>query len=523
MWKKILIFQHKLSNYNHQGFIINCKDNKIVNLVDNYSIMLPFKLCIYENLYQYELLFTDKTINVNMMLNLKYIKSLICCNSKIPFKNDLFNILNHSKNNINFKTKIDSIKFNTLPKLENIIQNYNYIRYTRENVTRLKEVEFNLIEETISINLKKQFRHINIFFLFCNNITDNISNLDKLCIIDDENNYPNFDGLIINKKTFKKIKINTLKLFNNILIDRSFFYSRTYTNTYKEFHTLHNSIHAFNNYQSYISKIDTDIHFFNVELLNCYDIIFNDIDLKKIQQHPIRFSKNTKIFNFTYINDSLAESCFNYLLYYSKLRYNQICELEYWPYHPFYLPKKLLTYIHNINKLSIKTHKSDTQLSYELIKNSNNGFCDVYKTAINDTSYYQFNCGHKFMIDNFNHFNKNYIGCFTCQTPITSIKNHINKNTAIYDLLGKDFKNIFNPDYIFYFLDFPNKNKINFLTKIYFNIKSINKYQLINDNLENNSILCVNASLSDFEIINMLKSKNITNDFFRIIKLSQSI
>lgn len=158
-----------------------------------------------------------------------------------------------------------------------------------------------------------------------------------------------------------------------------------------------------------------------------------------------------------------------------------------------------------------------------MIKGNNNGFCDVYKTAINDTSYYEFNCGHKFMIENFNHFNKKYLSCFTCQTPITSIKNHINKNTAIYDLLGKEFKNVFNLNYIFYFLDFPNKNKIIFLTKVYFNIKSINKYQLINENLENNSILCVNDSLSDFEVINMLKSKKITNDFFRIIKLSQSI
>ena len=60
MWKKILIFQHKLTNYNHTGFIINYKENKIVNLLNNYTIILPFSLCICENLYQYELLFTTK-------------------------------------------------------------------------------------------------------------------------------------------------------------------------------------------------------------------------------------------------------------------------------------------------------------------------------------------------------------------------------------------------------------------------------------------------------------------------------
>lgn len=523
MWKKILIFQHKLSNYNHQGFIINYKENKIVNLVDNYSIVLPFKLCVFDNLYQYELLFTNETINLNMMLNLRYIKLLITDNSKIPNKNDLFKILNYSKTSINYKTKIDTIKFNVLPKLDEIINNYKYIRYTKENVTRLKELEFNLIEETISINPKKQFRHINIFFLFCNNFSDNIQNLGKLCIIDDQENYPDFKGILINKKNYKKIYYHTLRQHNTILIDKSFFYSRCYINAYKEFHNLHNSVHAFNNYQSYINNINTNIPFFNVELLGNFNIIFNDIDIKKINQHPVRFSKNTKIFNFTYIDNKIAESCFNYLLHYSKLRYNQLYELEYWPYHPFYLPQNLVKCINNINIIKIKNHNCDANLCYKNIKKSDNGFCDVYKTEINDSSYYEFNCGHKFMIDNFNHFNQRYLSCFTCQTPICSIKNFINSKTAIDDLLGCEFKKIFNHDYHYYFLHCNFIDKFKFLSKIYSNLYLVNIDDISKCNLNEKSILCICKNLSKFEIIDLLKSNCSTNQFLKIIKLSQSI
>ena len=258
-------------------------------------------------------------------------------------------------------------------------------------------------------------------------------------------------------------------------------------------------------------------------MLGNFNIIFNDIDIKKINQHPVRFSKNTKIFNFTYIDNKIAESCFNYLLHYSKLRYNQLYELEYWPYHPFYLPQNLVKCINNINIIKIKNHNCDANLCYKNIKKSDNGFCDVYKTEINDSSYYEFNCGHKFMIDNFNHFNQRYLSCFTCQTPICSIKNFINSKTAIDDLLGCEFKKIFNYDYHYYFLHCNFIDKFKFLSKIYSNLYLVNIDDLSKCNLNEKSILCICKNLSKFEIIDLLKSNCSTNQFLKIIKLSQSI
>ena len=523
MWKKILIFQHKLSNYNHTGFIINYKENKIVNLLNNYTIILPFSLCICENLYQYELLFTTTTLNLNMMINLQRIKSIVVENKKVPFKNELFKILNYSKTNIVLESKIKSINFNELSCLENLLCRYKYIKYTKENVLRLKDIEFNLIEETISYIQQNKYKHINLFFIFCNTITNMINSVKNLCIVDDESNYKSFDGLIINRKNYRKMDITTLKSYDRILFDKKLFFSRAYVNSYREYHNNYKSIYAFNNYQNYIYNTDNVSPFYNIELLSTLNIIFNDVDVKKIQQHPVRFSKNTKIFNFTNINDDIVEQSCSFLLSYSKLRYNQLFELQSWPYHPFYLSKNLLYISNNITTINITNHCSQTKLSYELINKSNNGFCDVYKTDIGDKSYYKFNCGHKFMIDNFKYFDNNYVGCFSCQAPIESIKYYVNSDTAIKDLLGSDFADNFSTDNYYYFLDVSFPNKIKFLSHIFGNISNINKYGIVNNNLQDNSIVCIPENISNFEIINLISSMKTTNKIVKIIKLSLSI
>ena len=98
MWQKIPIFENKISEYDHKGFIINHKDNKIVNLLNNYSIILPFTLCDQSSLYQYELFFTDKLLILTLLINLEELKIHLLNNNKIPFKNELFIILKYSKN-----------------------------------------------------------------------------------------------------------------------------------------------------------------------------------------------------------------------------------------------------------------------------------------------------------------------------------------------------------------------------------------------------------------------------------------
>ena len=203
MWQKIPIFENKISDYDHKGFIINHNENKIVNLRNNYSVILPFNLCLQNNLYQYELFFTDKLLVLTLLINLDDLKKYILNSSKVPFKNELFIILKYSQNVNKTLLKENTLIFNKFVSLKNITNDYKYIRYTDDNIIRLNNIEFNIIEETILINNNKEYKPINIFFLFCNKITiESLRDINKLCIIDDSSKYTPYNNLIISKKTY---------------------------------------------------------------------------------------------------------------------------------------------------------------------------------------------------------------------------------------------------------------------------------------------------------------------------------
>jgi hypothetical protein len=115
------------------------------------------------------------------------------------------------------------------------------------------------------------------------------------------------------------------------------------------------------------------------------------------------------------------------------------------------------------------------------------------------------------------------MGCFSCQAPIESIKYYVNSDNAIKDLLGNDFADNFSTDNYYYFLDVSFPNKIKFLSNIFGNISNINKYEVVNNNLQDNSIVCIPENISNFEIINLISSMKTTNKIVKIIKLSLSI
>ena len=70
MWKKIQVYKTPISQYAHEGFILEYKRHRITNLVKNYSVSLPFKLFPVINLYSYELMFTNNYLILNMVVNL---------------------------------------------------------------------------------------------------------------------------------------------------------------------------------------------------------------------------------------------------------------------------------------------------------------------------------------------------------------------------------------------------------------------------------------------------------------------
>jgi hypothetical protein len=528
MWQKIPIFENKISEYDHKGFIINHKDNKIVNLLNNYSILLPFTLCEQSSLYQYELFFTDKLLILTLLINLEQLKIHLLNNNKIPFKNELFIILKYSKNINKPVLKETTLMFNKFISLKNITEHYKYVRYTGDDTIRLNNIEFKLIEESILINNNKEYKPINIFFLFCNRIMqDSLKNIKKLCIIDDSSKYNGEHDLIITKKNYKKIKLKDIYNFSKIIIDMDFFVSKTYLSSYKDFHTHVNSRYAFNNYKKYINNIDFETSFFNIELLDNFKILINDVDFKKLTNHPIKFSKNILIFNFNKISSTQVVESLNYLAYYSQFRYNQMCNLNNWSYHPFYLPDKLLNYYQNIVKVNVRSHNSKVALIFKPIISSNNGFCDVYKTDIMDKSFYQFNCGHKFMIDNFNLFISKYESCFACQIPINAISYYVNQSTCIADLIGEEFNKIYTADRPYYIIQNFITNKLQFLLNNFNNIHYIDSIDIKlnekNVSCFKKGYLCFGGKYSDYEIVNIISNLKYEVGTFDIIKLSQSI
>lgn len=527
MWQKIAIFENKISEYDHKGFIINHKDNKIVNLLNNYSIILPFTLCEQSSLYQYELFFTDKLLILTLLINLEELKIHILNNNKIPFKNELFIILKYSKTINKPVLKDSALMFNKFISLKNITEHYKYVRYTGDNIIRLNNIEFKLIEENIIINNNKEYKPINIFFIFCNRlIQDSLKNIKKLCIIDDSNKYSSADNLIITKKTYKKIKLKDIYNNSKIIIDMEFFLSKSYTSPYKDFHTHINSKYAFINYKKYVNNIDFETSFFNIELLDNFKIIINDVDFKKLTNHPIKFSKNILVFNFNKISSTQVVESLNYLAYYSQFRYNQLWNLNNWGYYPFYLPNKLLNYYKNINEVKVRSHNSKVEVIFKPLISNNNGFCDVYKTDIMDRSYYQFNCGHKFMIDNFNLFISNYESCFACQIPMNSISYYVNQNTCIEDLIGEEFNKIYTVDQEYYIIQNVMTNKLRFLINNFNNIYFIDSNNIIlNKNLPcfKKGYLCFGEKYSNYEIINIISQLKYEEEESNIIKLSQSI
>tara|TARA_B100001093_G_C26854323_1_gene1026667 strand:+ start:582 stop:2147 length:1566 start_codon:yes stop_codon:yes gene_type:complete len=521
MWQKIRIFHTLLSDYDHQGFIIQYSSNKIINLLNNYSLSLPFKLCLHENLYNYELMFTNTTLVLNMMLNIIKLKEYIYKNIIIPKKNSLFKILTYAN-----KQKISNISnkfsFNDLSSIETLIKKPTFVKSFKKNIVYIKDIQFDLTEETIYINKTINFFRIDIFFTFCNNL--NLLSLpyrEKICIIDDTNNYK-YPNLIITKNNYKKITVKQINKSILIVIDREFFYSKKYLTNYRNFHSNPTSYYAYNNYKNYLQNVNSDyLNIFNIELFDEYKIIFNNISIDKLINHPINYTKSIKILNFDYITSKLQIDCTNFMTQYCNSKYKDIYDYNLWPYKPFYIESNINKLLQNITTIKMNKHISNIKINFEL-SDSKTGYCDVYKCLINDNSYYKFNCNHKFMIDNFSFFNNNYNTCFICQKPITSIKYFINEHTVLQDLISPEFENLFSKSYNYYFINCCNREKLEFLMKLYNNIFYLSNKNFENITFKHNPILCISENLCYLEIISLLKKHN-NVQIFKIIKLSQSI
>jgi len=514
MWEKLQIYKTPISDYEHEGFILEYNRHRISNLVNNYFIQLPFKLFPIINLYSYELVFTNNYLVLNMMINIDALVNKLDNYSKIPRKNDLFDMLKY----------IDSKKlpklippFRRLKSPIKLIEKYEIIPYHLANVIEISNLLFDLTAETItkadnSVNIFC----LDIFFIFC--YTLDLHKYENICIIDDSTKFNN-NFNIINKNNYKNI---TKSFFNqgNIIIDRNFFISKIYTNSYKEFHTNVNSIYAYNSYKSYIDHGGSSINMFNIELLNNFTIILNDVTLDKIYNHPIKYTTQKKIFIYSGISSDIIEQSSIYINDYYQSKFNYTINTDTFLNRLYFLPDNLYNYKRNITELKVDLYcPNNIDTEYRLGSCIEESVCPINGYSILNSSHCKFQCNHKFIIDNLSYFTNSYHNCPVCMKTINTITSIVNPSNIIVDLIGEDFFKIYDIHNNYYIIGISNSKLTRFISSNINNIYFIDTACL---NIVRPAVLCFLDSYNYLDILHFIKDID-TNLINSIFKISQSI
>lgn len=513
MWEKIQIYKTAISEYAHEGFIIEYRRNSISNLVKNYSIPLPFKLFPVLNLYSYELMFTKEYLILNILINLDCINHKLTSHDKIPFKNELFHMCKY----IYSKKSPHIIPFfRKLRSIEKLIDKFEIIPYKQANIFEIYNLSLDLTSEKIyETNPNTNIFCQDIFFIFCSNIIPFVHK--KICLIDDTSKY-NSEYNVIHKNNYKKI---TKSFFNNglIVIDKHFFMSKTYLNGYKDFHSIPNSIHAFNNYKEHVDHMSCNQNFINIELLSNFTIMLNDIDIDKMFNHPIKFTTQKKFFIFSDISNKKIQSSCKYIQDYYKSKFNQMVDTNSFMNRILFLPEYLHFFYNTLSNIDLKLdYPKNLDINYKITDCEEKTICPINRCQILNHHHYEFTCGHKFIIDDINMFIETYHNCPVCLKHIDTMAVLFNIDTFIIDLFGKSFFDIYNPKDTYFIIGEENNQLSNFTTN---NIPNI---VFVTDTIEitKSSYLFFNYTYSDYDIINYLKDICV-NLIKGIFKISQSI
>lgn len=366
MFKKINIKIFKIPEIYNTGFIVDYKNNHIINIESNYTLPLPFKTTLINTLYLFELLAGPGYLILSLILNTIVCNSLICKPDISGYKKELFNILNNRpKPQQSFK-KINNIL--------NILESKSY-KFNSHNIIKINTNKFiDLSTENI-----KSKEHIissyrpNIFMIIGNSI--NLNSEYDYCIIDDVSNL--IPEITIDSNNCDDICIEDLYNFNNIHITKSFFFSKKYSYEYSKYHSNYKSRYAYNNYKKHFNTLSDEEHCFNIELINNKIFIFKNISVKKLIHHPILHSNNIiMIMNNTVKESDIVDLG---LLFREKNNYEMNINFK----ESLYLdPYKFFIYKLYLNLTEID-HNSFEIVIKNLCK-TNNSIMFIYKYNIDD-------------------------------------------------------------------------------------------------------------------------------------------
>ena len=518
MWAKFIIETYKIPFMYNTGFVIDSKNNNIINTDKNYKIKIKFNLNSCNEVYYYELLSSNNILKLILIININLIKNFIQINDVVPYKNNLFKILK--------KTYKNNLKVHSFKKYNNILNiiNNKYSNTSYSKIIEIKNLHFDLISEQILYDRQSYIKLINnncnIFFLFGKYLNFNISD-HKLCIIDD--NYKLIDKITINKTNYGNINKDFFKNNKLVNIDKDFFYSKEYIKPYKLFHSKYTTKHAFDNYKKYIENKSSNYPVYNIELFKDYIIIIKDIDISDLINHPLLHSTNyifvindkitiKSIENSEKIIKTINKSIVNYKLNLENHLY--LDSNKYLLYSMYRDRDTIRRYEYNIPNIDIKLNIFDERLERE---------CAINQCTINYSTYIKLNC----KCSNFFYYNNLWIYlikkniCPYCRNIVNNIDVFVYREALLVNLFGDIFSKYYSNKYNYIYLS----NTANTISKFLDKIDNTQTYTILNiteEDIPKDSYLLVEDDVNLFNLLNSFNNIDIRN-IKKIIKFSRSI
>tara|TARA_B100000963_G_scaffold360714_2_gene392700 strand:- start:487 stop:2031 length:1545 start_codon:yes stop_codon:yes gene_type:complete len=510
MLKKLRILSSNIPNEYNEGFIIDYKKNKIVNISKNYSIRIPFKI-IKSEIFSFELLIENSSVNLNFIIDTQFIKNNIYELEYIKNKNYIFSILKCA-----FKNLPKNNSINRFYDIKDIIsKKANYI--LRDNIIKLDNLYFNLEMESIFTENNNSLVYLKpkIYLLFGTIYNYNKPKDYKLCIIDDKYKLDK-SNLIISFDNFESISCEDINISSTIGVCKEFFMSNEYTKKYKDYHNNYRCCHAFQNFKTHFSKSNPKLNY-NLEILDNIIFIINNISKKQLTKHPLINSDNHIIIISKKINNDEIKNSYKLLNHkYKSSNVNTDIIMNNQLY--FDRNKYLLSKLYSNDNTIINTKYFFNECefissNFSVFEHYISQECPITREKIGKSSYIKFGCGHCFSYDGFDQYLLKTRKCPYCNADIKSYDINFYKRNVM-NLILENYEIDNNDIYLFY----KNSNKfIDFMSNYCISYKI--EDELINLELEPNSILVLDINLSEYDFTNLsITNLNVMNTI-KLIKL----
>ena len=284
---------------------------------------------------------------------------------------------------------------------------------------------------------------------------------------------------------------------------------------YKYFHSNYRSKFAFDNFKTYVGDIDDmDYNLYNIEMLDNYIFILNNIPKKSLIKHPIINSNNyTLIINKKVTEDDVKNSykLLNYKYKSSHINTDIIMNNQiYYDRNKFLLSKLFDKYA---TVLKRKFLLKDIVDNFSTYKTEILSECPITRENIGKNAYIKLDCGHIFTYNGIDNYISYNMKCPYCSKDIKSGQISFYKKHILNQILERD--DISDKDVYFFYKD-TNKF-IEFISNECFSSIKIEN-EMINIEIEPGSILVLDININKYDFSNLIVSNLDILDTVELIK-----